>query len=73
MQGDITLAEPKATVGFAGKRVIEQTIGSKLPADFQEAETVLEYGFIDQIVHRDEQKNVLSLLLSIHAAESLGD
>ena len=73
MQGDITLAEPKATVGFAGKRVIEQTIGSKLSADFQEAETVLEYGFIDQIVHRDEQKNVLSLLLSIHAAESLGD
>ena len=73
IQGDITLAEPKATVGFAGKRVIEQTIGSKLPADFQEAETVLEYGFIDQIVHRDEQKNVLSLLLSIHTPESLGD
>lgn len=72
MQGDMTLAEPKATVGFAGKRVIEQTIGSKLPADFQDAETVLEYGFIDQIVHRSEQKNVLSLLLSIHAAESPG-
>ncbi len=74
MQGDVTLAEPKATVGFAGKRVIEQTIGSKLPADFQDAETVLEYGFIDHIVHRSEQKNVLNLLLAIHAAaESAGD
>lgn len=73
MQGDITLAEPKATVGFAGKRVIEQTIGSKLPADFQAAETVLEYGYIDHIVHRSDQRNVLNLLLSIHAPESSGD
>lgn len=66
MQGDVTLAEPGATVGFAGKRVIEQTIKSKLPSGFQTAETVLENGFIDQIVSRAEQHRVLHLLLKIH-------
>ena len=73
MQGDVTLAEPKATVGFAGKRVIEQTINSKLSDDFQAAETVLGYGFIDQIVPREKQSQVLSLLLAIHQPESLGE
>ena len=66
MQGDVTLAEPGATVGFAGKRVIEQTINANLPEDFQAAETVLEYGFIDNIIPRGDQHKSLSLLLSIH-------
>lgn len=73
MQGDITLAEPNATVGFAGKRVIEQTIQSVLPKDFQSAETVLENGFIDKIVPRSSQAGTINLLLSIHQSESQGD
>ena len=60
------LAEPDATVGFAGKRVIEQTLRKPLPDDFQAAETVLGYGFIDQIVPRDRQKRMLAQLLTIH-------
>lgn len=67
MQGDIILAEPEATIGFAGKRVIEQTIKSKLPNDFQKAETVLKNGFIDNIVSREEQKETISQLLMIHS------
>lgn len=66
MQGDITLAEPRATIGFAGKRVIEQTIKATLPQEFQKAESVLENGYIDQIVKRDDQKKTLHLLLTIH-------
>lgn len=66
MQGDITLAEPRATIGFAGKRVIEQTIKATLPQEFQKAESVLENGYIDQIVKRDDQKKILHLLLTIH-------
>ena len=66
MQGDITLAEPDATIGFAGKRVIEQTIKAALPQEFQKAESVLENGFIDQIVKRDDQRKTLHLLLRIH-------
>ena len=66
MQGDVILAEPDATVGFAGKRVIEQTLRKPLPDDFQAAETVLGYGFIDQIVPRDRQKRMLAQLLTIH-------
>lgn len=73
MQGDITLAEPNATVGFAGKRVIEQTVQSVLPKDFQSAETVLENGFIDKIVPRSSQAEIINLLLSIHQSESQGD
>ena len=69
MQGDMTLAEPAATVGFAGKRVIEQTIKATLPKEFQQAESVLENGFIDQIVKRDDQKNILHLLLTIHQTQ----
>lgn len=67
MQGDIILAEPRALIGFAGKRVIEQTIKEKLPDDFQTAESVLENGFIDKIVSRNELKDVLGSLLKIHA------
>lgn len=65
-QGDIILAEPHALVGFAGRRVIEQTIHAQLPADFQRAETVLQHGFIDAIVPRDQQKTVLARLLRWH-------
>jgi acetyl-CoA carboxylase carboxyl transferase beta subunit len=64
--GDIIIAEPRATVGFAGKRVIEQTIRQKLPDTFQSSEFLLEHGFIDIIVHRKEMKNTLSHLLEIH-------
>ncbi|KRL11123.1 acetyl-CoA carboxylase carboxyltransferase subunit beta [Schleiferilactobacillus perolens] len=67
MQGDIILAEPHALVGFAGRRVIEQTIHEKLPADFQRAETIQQHGFIDAIVPRDQQKQVLERLLKWHA------
>lgn len=73
MQGDVTLAEPAATIGFAGRRVIEQTIQSALPKDFQAAETVLANGFIDKIVPRAKQHDTLHLLLSIHQLESQGD
>lgn len=66
MQGDITLAEPNATIGFAGRRVIEQTIKAKLPLDFQKAEHVLETGFIDHIVPRSEQISIISTLIQIH-------
>ncbi|MBG9989209.1 acetyl-CoA carboxylase carboxyl transferase subunit beta [Aerococcaceae bacterium DSM 111176] len=66
MQGDVIIAEPNATIGFAGKRVIEQTINSKLPDDFQKAETVLENGFIDNIVSRENQSAVLQFLLATH-------
>ncbi len=73
MQGDVILAEPGATVGFAGRRVIEQTIQSALPSDFQSAETVLANGFIDKIVPRSSQRDTINLLLSIHQLESQGD
>lgn len=70
MQGDVILAEPNATVGFAGKRVIEQTIKAKLPEQFQTAETVLKHGFIDEIVPRKKQREVLSQLVRIHSKEA---
>jgi acetyl-CoA carboxylase carboxyl transferase subunit beta len=61
--GDIILAEPKALVGFAGARVIRQTIGEDLPPGFQRAEFVLEKGFIDRIVHRKQMREEISRLL----------
>lgn len=64
--GDIIIAEPKATIGFAGKRVIEQTIRQKLPNDFQSSEFMLKHGFVDMIVHRKDMKASLSHLLHIH-------
>ncbi|MDO4460653.1 MAG: acetyl-CoA carboxylase, carboxyltransferase subunit beta [Clostridia bacterium] len=66
MEGDIILAEPNATVGFAGRRVIEQTIKKKLPNEFQKSEFLLEHGFVDSIVARKEQKEVLKSILSMH-------
>lgn len=66
MLGDVILAEPKALIGFAGPRVIEQTIRQKLPKGFQRAEFLLEHGFIDRIVAREEQKEVLSRIIKLH-------
>lgn len=63
MVGDINVAEPGALIGFAGRRVIEQTIKQKLPADFQTAEYLLEHGFIDSIVNRHEMKDFLHRVL----------
>lgn len=67
MLGDIILAEPKALIGFAGPRVIEQTIGQKLPKGFQRAEYLLEHGFVDRIVERCELKSTLADILRIHS------
>lgn len=66
MLGDIILAEPGALIGFAGPRVIQQTIGQKLPAGFQRAEFLLEHGFVDKIVSREEMKEVLGKILELH-------
>ena len=63
---DIILAEPKAMIGFAGQRVIEQTIGEKLPEGFQTAEFLLEHGFIDKIVERKKMKDMLYQLIQFH-------
>ena len=65
MLGDVTLAEPAAIIGFAGARVIEQTIHQKLPPDFQKAEYVLEHGMIDAVVIRSELKQKLDQLLNL--------
>lgn len=66
MLGDIILAEPGALIGFAGKRVGEQTIGQKLPDGFQTAEFLIDHGFIDKIATRDQLKFTLSHLLKLH-------
>ena len=63
MLGDVILAEPGALIGFAGPRVIEQTIGQRLPEGFQRSEFLLEHGFIDKIVKRNKMKQVLSMLV----------
>ncbi len=70
--GDIIIAEPKALVGFAGRRVIEGTIKQKLPDDFQLAEFLLDKGFIDMIVERRKMRSVLSHLLKLHGYEKEG-
>ena len=61
--GDVILAEPRALLGFAGPRVIEQTIRQKLPPDFQTSEFLLEHGLIDQVVERKELRRTIKLLL----------
>ena len=66
MLGDVILTEPKALIGFAGPRVIEQTIGEKLPKGFQRSEFLLEHGFIDRIVERKEMRTVLANILQMH-------
>ncbi|MGO5051595.1 acetyl-CoA carboxylase carboxyltransferase subunit alpha [Lachnospiraceae bacterium LCP25S3_G4] len=70
MLGDIILAEPNALIGFAGPRVIEQTIGQKLPKGFQRSEFLLEHGFIDGIVEREKIKQTLSNILGHHQKSS---
>ena len=65
--GDIILAEPGALIGFAGPRVIEQTIGEKLPAGFQRSEFQYEHGFVDKVVPRTEMRETLAQLLRLHA------
>lgn len=67
MEGDIILAEPGALIGFAGPRVIEQTIRKKLPEGFQRAEFLLERGFVDAIAPRGEQRELIGKILSIHS------
>ncbi len=66
MLGDIILAEPKATIGFAGRRVVEQTLREKLPDDFQTAEYLLGHGFVDAIVPRTQLKPTLAQLVRLH-------
>ncbi|MBD2037511.1 acetyl-CoA carboxylase, carboxyltransferase subunit beta [Leptolyngbya sp. FACHB-321] len=66
MLGDIILAEPKATIGFAGRRVVEQTLREKLPDDFQTAEYLLKHGFVDAIVPRTQLKKTLAQLIRLH-------
>lgn len=71
MEGDIIISEPKALIGFAGPRVIEQTIRQKLPEGFQRAEFLLEKGFVDAIVPRGEHRDYLINLLALHSKEVL--
>jgi acetyl-CoA carboxylase carboxyl transferase subunit beta len=66
MLGDIILAEPKATIGFAGRRVVEQTLREKLPDDFQTSEYLLSHGFVDAIVPRTQLKKTLAQLIRLH-------
>ncbi len=66
MLGDIILAEPKATIGFAGRRVIEQTLREKLPDDFQTSEYALQKGFVDKIVPRTQLKHTVAQLIRLH-------
>lgn len=71
MLGDLILAEPKALLGFAGPRVIEQTIGQKLPKGFQSSEFLLEHGFIDAIVERESMKMTIVQILQLHTSGNL--
>jgi len=66
MQGDIILAEPQTLIGFAGRRVIETTMNTQLPEDFQKAEFLLEHGFIDSIVKRENLRTYIGKLLEMH-------
>jgi acetyl-CoA carboxylase carboxyl transferase subunit beta len=68
--GDINIAEPKALIGFAGRRVIEQTVREKLPEDFQTAEFLLEHGQLDAVVHRAKMQERLSTLVRLHTKEA---
>jgi acetyl-CoA carboxylase carboxyl transferase subunit beta len=70
MLGDIIIAEPKATIGFAGRRVIEQTLREKLPDNFQTSEYVLDHGFVDAIVSRTQLKKTLAQLIRLHQPQT---
>jgi acetyl-CoA carboxylase carboxyl transferase subunit beta len=72
MDGDIILAEPQSLIGFAGRRVIEQTMRSELPDEFQKAEFLLEHGFLDKIVKREEMKETLSKIVALHSNSTEG-
>ncbi|MEG2405882.1 MAG: acetyl-CoA carboxylase carboxyl transferase subunit beta, partial [Clostridiales bacterium] len=65
--GDIIIAEPEALIGFAGPRVIEETIGEKLPKGFQTAEYLLEHGFLDSITERKNLRETLGKLIALHS------
>jgi len=67
--GDYNFAEPGALIGFAGRRIIEQTIRQKLPDDFQTAEFLLKKGQLDQVIHRKDMRNVIGNLLSLHSVK----
>lgn len=68
--GDINLAEPESLIGFAGRRIIEQTINEKLPDDFQTAEFLLAHGQLDKVVHRKDMKQTLSQLIMMHGGKA---
>ena len=72
MDGDIILAEPDTLIGFAGQRVIEQTIRQKLPKDFQKSEFLLQKGFVDAVVSRSNLKNTIVKLLKLHGYSDKG-
>ena len=71
MLGDLILAEPKALIGFAGRRVIEQTLREKLPDNFQTAEYLQEHGFVDTIVPRTQLRSTLANLLRLHGCKPM--
>ena len=73
MQGDLILAEPNSLIGFAGKRVIKQTIGEELPEDFQTSEFLLKRGFIDYIVNRNDMKNTISDFISFFSKKDIDE
>jgi acetyl-CoA carboxylase carboxyl transferase subunit beta len=73
MLGDINIAEPGALIGFAGRRIIEQTIRQKLPDDFQTAEFLLKHGMLDMVVARKEMKQTLATLLELHGGVTGGE
>jgi acetyl-CoA carboxylase carboxyl transferase subunit beta len=68
MLGDVQIAEPNALIGFAGQRVIEQTIREKLPEGFQRAEYLLEHGMLDMVVHRRDLKDTLARVIGLLTA-----
>ena len=69
--GDINLAEPRALIGFAGRRVIEQTVREKLPDDFQTAEFLMEHGQLDAVVHRQEMRDTVANLVNLHVQKEV--
>ncbi|MDR2464677.1 MAG: acetyl-CoA carboxylase, carboxyltransferase subunit beta [Streptococcaceae bacterium] len=71
MEGDIILAEPQTLIGFAGRRVIEQTLKTELPEDFQKAEFLLEHGFVDAVVPRNCLKETISSILTLHLTKGV--
>ena len=73
MLGDIHLAEPNAMIGFAGRRVIEDTIREELPEDFQKAERMLDHGLIDMVIHRKDLRNTLIRILSLLCQKTPND